>query len=405
MKVIAATFLFISAAAALRNLIGLPETTSNKLHQLLKDGPFDATELMNYRSNSKATARLASAFKKNVNDHVEKESGLELGSGSEPGPVPGSGPESEPIREAIKTVADSLSDIAPALKILKEASHKRNQEAAREFIHALESDEDDSDVREVVGRHVIENHERCKRAKEFFVKSIHESELFELSKSEDALDLEEDVGKVLESAKMNDEADVFEEFSNLVNKHRLHDHPGIKVAVTLGGMLADAYCDVELDGLLKKIGDFLQHHELDLSNKIKPYLSGLKNGHCQAPVTILGFFVDYILESIKFARMQDMILKDHETALIKKVTEFAKENKMNLAYEAVGQSVFDNLRGATIVGEVIRHFKQPGPKPSAQHGSQRSPKSKSKSRPKASRKPKSKSRRKPSSKSSSRWNG
>ena len=48
-------------------------------------------------------------------------------------------------------------------------------EAAREFIHALESDEDDSDVREMLGRHVIENHERCKSAKEYFVKYIHES--------------------------------------------------------------------------------------------------------------------------------------------------------------------------------------------------------------------------------------
>jgi len=36
MKVIIATLLFISAAEAIRNLVGLPEERSSRLHQLLK---------------------------------------------------------------------------------------------------------------------------------------------------------------------------------------------------------------------------------------------------------------------------------------------------------------------------------------------------------------------------------
>jgi len=36
MKVIIATLLFISAAGAIRNLVGLPEERSSRLHHLLK---------------------------------------------------------------------------------------------------------------------------------------------------------------------------------------------------------------------------------------------------------------------------------------------------------------------------------------------------------------------------------
>jgi len=36
MKLIIATLLFISAAEAFRNLVGLPEERSSRLHQLLK---------------------------------------------------------------------------------------------------------------------------------------------------------------------------------------------------------------------------------------------------------------------------------------------------------------------------------------------------------------------------------
>lgn len=42
--------------------------------------------------------------------------------------------------------------------------------------------------------------------------------------------------------------DVFEAFVNMVHEHELHDHPGIKAIMEIGGMVTDAFCDVKLDG-------------------------------------------------------------------------------------------------------------------------------------------------------------
>ena len=51
--------------------------------------------------------------------------------------------------------------------------------------------------------------------------------------------------------------DIFEAFSYLVYLRGLHDHPGIKAILMIGGMVADAACDEKLDGSYKSSNMFL----------------------------------------------------------------------------------------------------------------------------------------------------
>ena len=41
---------------------------------------------------------------------------------------------------------------------------------------------------------------------------------------------------------------MFEVFSRIVHAKELHNHPGVKAIMTVGQLVADAACDVELDG-------------------------------------------------------------------------------------------------------------------------------------------------------------
>ena len=71
--------------------------------------------------------------------------------------------------------------------------------------------------------------------------------------------------------------DVFEAFVHMAFEHDLLEHPGVKAVMEIGGMLAETYCDTNMDGEYEKF--------LTLS-KLK---SSLLN---KAPSSFINLFID-----------------------------------------------------------------------------------------------------------------
>jgi len=311
MKVIIATLLFISAAGAIRNLVGLPEERSSRLHHLLKDGPIDAKKLSN-PYNSKTIDALADLFEKYPlnDDSASDESGSgsgvggsgssesgsgssesasgssesgsgssESGSGSSEsgsGFVEGSsgfvesGSGMEP--DTLKALVKSLLKIGPALEELKEKRDERIAKTGSEFIAALKEYKDDDEILQLLGRHVIEEHKECDDVKHKFADYVHKSVLYELLEGQDTLNFQQNLAYVLEAAKMSPEFDAFEAFSYMTALYGLQDHPGIKAIMVIGGLVAEAACDEKLDGLFNKFGELIKEHgphgDIDFASRI-----------------------------------------------------------------------------------------------------------------------------------------
>lgn len=394
MKVIIVILLFISASEAIRNLVGLPEEKSSRLHHLLKDGPIDAKKLSN-PYNSKTIDALADLFENHpLNDDGGSASGDngsgsgESGSGFIEG---GSGMESD----TLKALVESILKIGPALKELKEKRDERIAKTGKEFIKALKEYKDDDEILQLVGRHVVEEHTECDNVKHKFADFVHKSVLYQLLEGQDTLNFQQDLAYVLKAAKMSPELDAFEAFSYVTTLHGLQEHPGVKAIILIGGLVAEAACDEKLDGLFNKFGELIEEHgphgdidfasriNLDLymdNNKVckrglvkrlKPPKTNIKDRlldlmfsgyqpHCDE-VRIIRFAVETIVDSIKvghkFAWLH-AIAKGHEKVVINHVKYFLEHGHNDLAYKIVGEYVLANVRGAVTVGLAVeKRFK------------------------------------------------
>ncbi|KAJ7388439.1 hypothetical protein OS493_037601 [Desmophyllum pertusum] len=376
MKLVVVVLLFASATADLHNWVGLPDTRFEQVDQLMQDEPFVAKRIVN-----PATADLANLFDSTeMNDPAEYE-----GSGINPGS------EINPIKE----IVESLHDIIPAIKELKEARDKQNHEYAEQFVYALKHADDDEDLKKVLGFHMVMLHKRCLDIKLAFARHVHKEGLLDKIKNDD-LDLTEIMGKVIAAAE-HQQFDVFDVFVHLVRKSNLHGHPAAQVIIAIGGMVAEAACEVNMDGLIKRIAEMIEKEDkegdFDLSDKVLPFLYEKNSKKCPGnliqslephksikarllgiifenckEVKFVRFAVSTVLDAIKLGKkveiMKKMDMKRlHE--MLKDVTSLMKSNLTDEAHIVVGDYVLTDMRRALLVGLAVHKQLAPsGPKPS-----------------------------------------
>ncbi|RMX48748.1 hypothetical protein pdam_00001521 [Pocillopora damicornis] len=361
MKYILVTLLFVCAAEAFQSQVHLPEdTVRNKL-----------TELDRYLQ-----ARFAHLLKTGdqMNDHHEHEQDEGVMS----------------VEEAVAELADSLNEIVPALETLKEAKDSRNKQKAQEMIHALQFEPSNEAVKTLLGRHVVDDHEKCEKIKEEFVSFLRSKALLQKLKV-DELDFEEETGEALEEADL-DAHGALAHFN----------HFGVKGK--MGRLLVDSACDKNVDGLIEKIGEIIEKQDpngtFDLSNRIEPYTDATLVALCERSTSIpwkdlltkraiqesapseagdVGKrIIDIVFENphagncieVKiYKKAVDVIkgsitlqhswaenlsaLKEAQEALIKDVASLMQNGLVAQARRAVGNYMVSIVRGTLVVSHVI----------------------------------------------------
>lgn len=408
MKFILTTLLIASTVGALKNLVDLSAARSNRLHHLLKDGPINAKKLMEKASLTETTAHLTRLLKKGeqMNDHHEvgeEEFGSGSGSGS------GSGPD--PEKTAVVALAHVIQKIRRALKTLKDAKDKQDKADAEAFLNVLKHG-NVNDVKEILGQHAMERHVRCQNIKKGFANYIHKTELINLL-ANDNLNFEERMGQVLKDSELNEQADVFEAFVHMAFEHDLLEHPGVKAVMEIGGMLAETYCDTNMDGLANLIIHYVDHSDprgkFDVSKKINPYVYAVNSGQCMkrglfrgagpkrkkslkekaldlvfenhnnndcGEVKLIRSIVRLIHEGVKVHKKSaelQYITQIFEDGMKAKVKKFMEEGQVDKAFLTVGQFVVDNMRGAIIIGTVIEKYLKEAAPPQASAESSQAP--------------------------------
>lgn len=376
MKYILVTLLFVCAAEAFQSQVHLSENTvRNKLTELdryLQDGPVDVNKLR-HPLMTETTARFAHLLKTGdqMNDHHEHEQDEGVMS----------------VEEAVAELADSLNEIVPALETLKEAKDSRNKQKAQEMIHALQFEPSNEAVKTLLGRHVVDDHEKCEKIKEEFVSFLRSKALLQKLKV-DELDFGGETGEALEEADL-DAHGALAHFN----------HFGVKGK--MGRLLVDSACDKNVDGLIEKIGEIIEKQDpngtFDLSNRTEPYTDATLIALCEripwkdlltkraiqesAPseagdvgkriidivfenphagncieVKIYKKAVDVIKESITLQHSWAenlSALKEAQEALITDVASLMQNGLVAQARRAVGNYMVSIVRGTLVVSHVI----------------------------------------------------
>lgn len=221
----------------------------------------------------------------------------------------------------------------------------------------------------------------------------------------DNLNFEERMGQVLKDSELNEQADVFEAFVHMAFELDLLEHPGVKAVMEIGGMLAETYCDTNMDGLANLIIHYVDHSDprgkFDVSKKINPYVYAVNSGQCMkrglfrgagpkrkkslkekaldlvfenhnnndcGEVKLIRSIVQLIHEGVKVHKKSaelQYITQIFEDGMKAKVKKFMEEGQVDKAFLTVGQFVVDNMRGAIIIGTVIEKYLKEAAPPQA----------------------------------------
>ncbi|CAH3032777.1 unnamed protein product [Porites lobata] len=402
MKILLTVLLFISATAAINNLVGIPDERFQQIEHILKEKrldnkpySFDTTDGL---GNLFHNVRLFDVKNEDVL-RANRETEYADGSGISP-PKPGA------IEEAVESTVRALLKIVPAVKTLKEARDKRSKEYARQFVRALRNPrKSDNAVEALLGEHIIKLHRGCKQIKLKFAKLANKTGLLDMLGHDD-LDFTAIMGKVLEEAEPK-EADVFEAFLRKAYEHGIQDHPGVLAIKAVGGLLTEVGCDVKLDGLLGKIGEMIAKHDPDadfvagFQDKVISFLYDRKNKKCTTglveslspgqsikerylnlvftrcqEVRLVRFAADTVVNAIHLGKkiqfLQGIAHKRY-IEMAKTVGALMRSGEFDAAHERVGEFTLGEIRRGFLVGVAVHKLlsaprptvpKPSGPRPS-----------------------------------------
>ncbi|CAH3121317.1 unnamed protein product, partial [Pocillopora meandrina] len=347
MKVFIGFLLFAFATADIYKWVGLPEQNFKLLDNLL-NGEHSAIylrvkfcwcETSNLRSLESLKPGLGNL---RMSDDGEEKEGSGEGSGEPEGSGAGKPP---PFKETIEDLVESLHTIIPALKILKEARDKKNHEYAQELVKAIKNGADDESIKKLLGYHVMKLHARCHLLKLAFARHANQSGLLDHLSSDD-LDFTQMMGKVIGAAEKYG-FDVFQAFVHIVHLKGLHNHPGARAIMAVGGLVADVACETKLDGLLNIVGKMIEKEDkdgdYDLSDKFIPFLYSQKSKFCKG-------------------------------RMMKAVAAHMASNKKDRAFLVVGDYVVDNMRRALLIGLAVHKELKKGEEKSEEPGEEKSEK-------------------------------
>ncbi|XP_029187063.2 uncharacterized protein LOC114954629 isoform X2 [Acropora millepora] len=280
MKALISILLCICVVEANKSWFQLSDTV-DELEALLQDTRSVAKPT---RYSSAATyVRRENKYSAKLNDHLEDE-----GSGVNP---------TEEKSGGMFQLVNAAGSLMEVLSQLREEKENKSREYAAEFVLILASNSTDDDIRALFGKHVRLLHESCQSKLLHFTKQAHASDVFDAI-DEDEVEVIPIVESIIEKVEKG-EGRLLEEFAKAIKENGLQNNPRIKLIMSIGGLVADAACDFELDGFMKEIGkaaqQFIAKKPKEDESSLTTRVSKAKRGYmrlCQ----LVGHFV------LKFAK-------------------------------------------------------------------------------------------------------
>lgn len=254
MKALISILLCICVVEANKSWFQLSDTV-DELEALLQDTKSIAKPT---RYSSAGTyVRRENKYSAKLNDHLEDE-----GSGVNP---------TEEKSGGMFQLVNAAGSLMEVLSQLREEKKNKSREYAAEFVLILVSNSTDDDKKALFGKHVRLLHESCQRKLLHFTKQAHASDVFDAI-DEDEVEVIPIVESIIEKVEKG-EGRLLEEFAKAIKENGLQNNPRIKLIMSIGGLVADAACDFELDGFLKEIGRAAQQFMAKKPKEDEPSLT------------------------------------------------------------------------------------------------------------------------------------
>ncbi|KAL9969164.1 hypothetical protein ACROYT_G021341 [Oculina patagonica] len=265
MKAILAALLFCHFVVEITSVSSFKDLTAVKLAEFKRQ--WNEIE----QPNTKLAAKLTRIFD-------EGASGKDNESGAGVGPGP------DPELNAVKAVVEALrSKIIPALAKATKRKDEESENYAKELVEKLKGDASRKDLKQALGKAVMELHDKCDKTQSYFLKMANMSGLIDVLRQ--AMGPEEELDEVKMMNERNDEeGEGFEVLQKLFDQAGDKKvNPSLKSFLAVNRLLAHATCGNPVEGLVEIIEKRADEEDSDnepfpdLEDKIFPFL-GLGNG-------------------------------------------------------------------------------------------------------------------------------
>jgi len=382
MKTLLVALLFCQVVVKSYSLSRFEDVTAAKLTELKRE--WKEVE----ESNSKLTAKLAELF-----DEGEK------GSGVEPGP----GPLEEEELKALHEIVDALrKHIIPTVVKASKQRDEESKEYAGKLVELLKGDADREELKQALGKTVIEMHGKCDKIQAGFLKLANESGLLSHLKEKLGSDEEEnELEKIKELLESDEENDFFEALEKMGSKGKSANQ-ALKAFIIINKLFSKATCGNPANALVDRIDERISGEDPadpfpDLSDRIISLLGlgdikppkackkrkALVEKNDQTPDSpkekMLKLFLqapkDILCKDVPVAkRYLDIIMKANELgkkigflktvdtaeqfARIKKIKNLIGQGRYAEAAMLVGETALEDLRKGLLIGLTVKKTKR-----------------------------------------------